>query len=350
VKLIALAIAALAVAGSEQPLAFQGVQPQLAKLGDRVFLVYGQDNVISVLSSRDGGRTFGPATTLAVPGRVSLGMHRGPRIAVTANAVMVTLIAGEKGGGVDGDLLLYRSIDGGATFAAPVTINDVPGSPREGLHAFAANDQGFAILAWLDLRDKGTRIYTAISRTHGASWSPDELTYQSPSGSVCECCHPSVATGRGGGGLARAIMFRNNLDGHRDMYVIRGIEGAYLPPQKQGTGSWKLDACPMDGGAVVVKPNGRDAFSVWRRENEVYLTSPGRPEQRLGAGRDPVIDLIDDHLDIAWSSPQGIVLTRAGGPATTLGAGRFPAIVSLQDRTVVAWESQGTVKVLSLAR
>jgi hypothetical protein len=63
-----------------------------------------------------------------------------------------------------------------------------------------------------------------------------------------------------------------------------------------------------------------------------------------------VIDLIGDSLDVAWSSPQGIVLTRAGGPVATLGDGRFPAIVSLADRTVVAWESQGTVKVLSLAR
>lgn len=332
-----------------QPQVFAGLQPQLAKLGERVFLAYGQDNAISVLSSRDGGQTFGPAITLTVPGRVSLGMHRGPRIAVTANAVMVTVVAGAKGGGVDGDLLLYRSTDGGATFAAPVVINDVPGSAREGLHAFAANDQGFVILAWLDLRDKGTRIYTAISRTHGAIWSSDELTYQSPSGSVCECCHPSVAAGRGGGGLARAIMFRNNLNGNRDMYVIRGYEGSYLPAQKQGTGSWKLDACPMDGGAVVVALNGRDAFSVWRRENDVYLTSPGRPEQRLGSGRDPVIDRSGDHQDVAWSSPK-VMLLRDGGPPAPVGDGRFPAILALERRTVLAWESQGTVKVLSLAR
>src|SRR6187431_1416868 len=96
---------------SAKPLVFQGVQPQLTKLGDRVFLAYGQDNVISVQSSRDGGQTFGAATKLTVPGRVSLGMHRGPRIAVTAKAVMVTVVAGAKGGGADGDLLLYRSAD-----------------------------------------------------------------------------------------------------------------------------------------------------------------------------------------------------------------------------------------------
>jgi len=147
VKLIVLAIVAFAVATSgaqptratqsPKPFVFQGLQPQLAKLGDRVFLAYGQDNLISVLSSRDGGQTFGRAITLTVAGRVSLGMHRGPRIAATERSVMVTLVAGAKGGGADGDLLLYRSTDGGATFAAPIVINDVPGSPREGLHATA---------------------------------------------------------------------------------------------------------------------------------------------------------------------------------------------------------------------
>ena len=331
------------------PRVFPGVQPQLAKLGDRVFLAYGQDNVVSVLSSRDGGQTFGPVVTLTAPGRVSLGMHRGPRIAMTPDAVMVTVVAGAKGGGADGDLLLYRSTDGGATFAAPIVINDVPGSAREGLHAFAANDQGFVILAWLDLRDKGTRIYSAVSRTHGATWSADELVYATPSGSVCECCHPSIAVGSGLGGRGRAIMFRNNLNGNRDMYVVRSVDGvSYVTPEKSGTGSWKLDACPMDGGAVVL--DGTNAVAVWRRESDVFMAVAGRPEERLGAGRDPVIDRFDDHVDVAWSSPQGVMLMRDGGAHTSLGDGRFPAIVSLAQRTVVAWESQGTVKILSLAR
>ena len=334
---------------SLQPISFAGVQPQLAKLGDRVFLAYGQDNVVSVHSSGDDGRTFGPAVRFTVPGRMSLGMHRGPRIAVTANAVMVTVVAGAKGGGADGDLLLYRSTDAGATFGEPVVINDVPGSAREGLHAFAATSQGFVTAAWLDLRGKGTRIYSAVSRTHGAQWSSDELVYASPSGSVCECCHPSIAVGPGGDGRDRAIMFRNNLDGNRDMYVVQSMDSiSYEAPRKSGTGSWKLDACPMDGGGLVLYRSG--IVSVWRRENDVYLAVLGSPEKRLGTGRDPVIGRFGDYLDVAWSSPQGIVLTRAGGPLATLGDGRFPAIVSFADRTVVAWESQGTVKVLSVAR
>ena len=104
----------------------------------------------------------------------------------------------------------------------------------------------------------------------------------------------------------------------------------------------------MDGGALVLY--GSNAVAVWRRESDVFMAIADRSEKRLGAGRDPVIDRYDDHLDIAWSSPQGMTLMRGDGPTTTLGDGRFPAIASLEKRTVVAWEFQGTVKVLSLAR
>ena len=331
------------------PLAFEGVQPHLAKLGDRVFLAYGEDDVVNVHVSRDGGQTFGPAAKLTVPGRMSLGMHRGPRIAATARSVIVAVVAGAKGGGADGDLLLYRSVDGGVTFAPPMVINDVPGSAREGLHALAATAEGFVSLVWLDLREKGTRVYSAVSRTHGTQWSADELIYASPSGSVCECCHPSIAVGLGASGRDRAVMFRNNLDGNRDMYVVQSLDSvSYEAPRKSGTGSWKLDACPMDGGSIVLY--GSRVVSVWRRENDVYMSVLGSPEKRIGAGRDPVIARFGEYLDIAWSSPQGLMLMRDGRPPISLGDGRFPAIVSLERRTVVAWESPGSVKTLSLAR
>ena len=333
-------------ARSVEPTTFPGVQPQLAKLGDRVFLAYGQDNVVSVLASRDGGRTFGPAVKLIVPGHMPLGMHRGPRIVATERSLMVTMVAGKKGGGADGDILLYRSINNGGTWAPPVVINDVPDSAREGLHAMAATHDGLVALAWLDLREKGTRIYTAVSRDHGGTWSQDTLAYASPSGSVCECCHPSVAINTD---AAMAVMFRNNLNGYRDMYVARSRDWERLgPPRKSGEGSWKLDACPMDGGAIVL--DGNDAISVWRRENDVYLAPLGKGETRLGEGRDPVIDRFDDELDIAWSSPTGLMLRRDDRAPRAIGDGRFPAIVSLEKRTVVAWESEGPVRVLSVAR
>src|SRR5687768_12776708 len=78
---------------------FPGVQPQLTAVGDRVYLAFGRADTISVARSDDRGETFGTPTRLPVSGRLSLGMHRGPRVAVTSSTVLVTAVAGAKGGG-----------------------------------------------------------------------------------------------------------------------------------------------------------------------------------------------------------------------------------------------------------
>lgn len=325
---------------------FPGAQPQLAAVGNRLYLVFGQGNVINVVQSSSGGETFGRPSQLAVPGKISLGMHRGPRVVATNSAVLVAAVAGDKGGGADGDVLLFRSTDNGRTWATPVTVNDVAGSAREGLHAMAASPSGLVVVVWLDLREKGTRVYAAVSRDHGATWMPDTLVYASPSGAVCECCHPSVAIGADG---RVAIMFRNSLAGQRDMHLAESKDGVtFSSARKLGTGSWSLNACPMDGGAVALSPEG--VVSTWRREGDVFLATERIPERRLGAGRDPVIAQLQNHQDVAWSGSDGIVLVRDGGVALTLGPGRFPSIVSLRSRTVVAWEHDGQVMVRAIPR
>ena len=142
-----------AVFAASASIVVSGVQPQLAAIGDRVYLVFGQGDLISIVRSSDGGETFDTPSVLPRPGKLALGMRRGPRIAVTSDAVLVAAVAGAKGGGADGDVLLYRSTDRGVTWTAPVAINDVPGSAREGLHAIVASPTGLVVVAWLDLRD-----------------------------------------------------------------------------------------------------------------------------------------------------------------------------------------------------
>jgi hypothetical protein len=57
----------------------------------------------------------------------------------------------------------------------------------------ATGGNGLIFTTWLDLRAQGTRLYGSTSTDGGATWSPNALVYESPSGSVCECCHPSAA-------------------------------------------------------------------------------------------------------------------------------------------------------------
>lgn len=316
-----------------------GQQPQLATDGTTIFLAFARENGIAVLQSRDG-KSFSEQSTIAVRGKMSAGMRRGPRIAATGRAIVVSAIAGDKGGGADGDVVLFRSTDGGRTWAPSTVINDVAGSAREGMHGMAANRRGVVAIAWLDLRERGTRLFAAISRDHGATWTRDVLVYASPSGSVCECCHPTVAVDERG---MIAIMFRNQIDGYRDMYIARSRDGAsFEPAVKLGSGTWLLNACPMDGGDLELTANG--AVAVWRREESVYLSDAATPERRLGPGRDAVVAVAGLRRDIAWSSPEGILLQSADR-IRNLGPGRFPVLLAFPRFTVIAWEDKGEVKL-----
>ncbi|MEO5819070.1 MAG: sialidase family protein [Vicinamibacteraceae bacterium] len=337
-------IAAIVLAAG---VSFAGTQPQLAGSSSQVYLAFGSGDVVSVARSTDGGVTFADPVALPAAGRLALGRHRGPRIAVSREAVLVATIAGAKGGGADGDVRLSRSLDGGRTWSPPVVINDVPGAAREGLHALAANDAGTVVVAWLDLREKGTRVYAATSRDHGATWSPDVLVYASPSGSICECCHPSVAIDVGG---RIAVQFRNHVDGARDMYVVRSRDGrTFTPAVKQGTGSWPLEACPMDGGAVAI--DGDAMHTVWRREQTIYASRTADvagsvAETPLGDGRDPAAAASGGLLDVAWTDTAGVVQLRQHGRAPrALGPGGFASLIARPDRTIVAVEHQGRVSV-----
>ncbi len=336
----------LLVAGAAAGVTFPGTQPQLVAVNNDVYVTFGRDGHLSVARSTDGGATFGSPVTLPGTGVVSLGMRRGPRVAGTSRALLVAAVIGQEGGGADGDVVVFRSTDNGSTWAAPVVINDVPGAAREGLHAMAASPSGLVALAWLDLREGGTRLYTALSRDHGASWSRDMLAYASPGGAICECCHPSVAISDRG---EMAFMFRNNLGGHRDMHVTRSNDGvAFSPAVKLGTGSWLINACPMDGGGVSF--DGRDVVAVWRRENDVYLTTAAVPELRLALGRDPVVAQTGPHRDVAWTSAEGVHVVQGRHAPAVLGAGRFPSLLALPEATVIALERQGQITVQRIAR
>jgi hypothetical protein len=318
-------------------------QPQLAAAGETVALVFGSGDTIWMARSADNGRTFAPPAKVAALPKLMLGRHRGPRVAIAGNTIVVSAIASEPG-----DLLVWRSTDSGLTWSAPAVINDVPKAAREGLHALAADAEGHLALAWLDDRAvPGKRLYGAFSNDAGKTWSRNVMLYQSPERTICECCHPSlVALGHG----EFAAMWRNAVGGSRDLYAMRLRDGAPAgAPAKQGSGTWKLDACPMDGGGIVAR--GGQLTSAWRREHDIYLAEAGKPEVKLGTGQDVALAANNQGFYAIWSTPAGIELHVPGGTGTTQLAktGAFPAIVTLPDGTMLAaWEEDGAIGVTRL--
>jgi hypothetical protein len=313
-------------------------QPQLAAAGGTVALVFGSGEGIWLARSLDNGRNFSAPSKVADLPKMMLGRHRGPRVVISGNAIVVSAIASEPG-----NLMVWRSTDGGRTWTLPAVINDTPQAAREGLHAMVGDAEGHLAAAWLDDRGgNGKRLYGAFSGDAGRTWSRNVLLYESPEGTICQCCDPSLAA-MGNGEFT--VMWRNVLKGSRDFYTLRLRDGRPAGAAvKQGEGTWKLDACPMDGGGIAVR-DGQIA-SAWRREHDVYLAAPGKPEVKIGTGQDVAFGANSKGFYAAWSTPAGIELHAPGSAAATRlsSGGAFPAMVALSDGgMLVAWEEGGTI-------
>ena len=325
-------------------------QPQLAAAGKKTALVFASGNSVWFAASHDGGRSFSEATEVAKLPVLAAGRHRGPRVVFSGGAMVVSAVYGGKaatgphahGLPENGDLAAWRSTDEGKSWKGPVAINDVAGSAREGLHAMAAGKGGEVAAVWLDLRAPGTRLYGSSSRDGGASWSKNVLLYESPGGTICQCCDPSITAGRADG---FQIMFRNVADGMRDMYLADWqLPGTVSPAQKLGAGSWSIEACPMDGGGIARYRAG--VISAWRRDHTVYLDQPGQREMALGEGKDVSLAVGADGPYVAWSNARGIQVHTPSGKVLCLSqTGAYPVLAAAENGWVLAaWEQDGTIK------
>lgn len=329
-------------------------QPQAAAIGNKIAIVYTSGNTIQLAMSTDGGKTFAAPSALPNKDTLAAGMHRGPRVAFTSpTSLVVSAIvraAHNQASGHNqssGNLVAWRSSDSGKTWSDPVRVNDAADAAREGLHAMAGSGKT-VYAAWLDLRGKGTTIYGSISRDAGATWSANHLVYESPDGTICQCCHPSVDVAADG---SVRVMFRNVVAGNRDMYVTESTDGkTFAAAKKVGEGSWKIEACPMDGGALTRDMKG-EAVATYRRESTVYLKLPGKPEEALAQGKNPTAIATKNGVYVVWQQGEGLEakLPEKSKPETLDPHGAFPTLVALNDGTALAiWENKGTIEVRQL--
>ena len=315
-----------------------GKQPQVAisKAG-HILVTFGRDNGIYFTLSTDGGRSFAPATLVAQPKFTPVGMRRGPRIAATKDAIVISAVVGELGGGKDGDVIVFRSTDGGMTWARSSRINRIETSAREGLIGLASDGDSRVVITWLDDRDKGKEVYCAFSHDAGKTFADDVRVYHSPDGHVCECCHPSAAFDGEGNCY---IMFRNWLGGNRDMYVARSTNNgrSFDPAAKLGEGAWKLNACPMDGGGIDA--SGKEVETIWQRKGQIYRSNLAGAEHLLGDGTRPAIS---GHL-IAWIDARRELMLCSSSdetPSSIAHEASDPSVASNAAIDVCAFESRG---------
>ena len=314
------------------------VQPQVAVTpSGRIHVVFGKDTAIYHTASADG-RSFSAPVKIGELEKLALRMRRGPRISATDKLIVVTAISH-----AEGNLHSWTSADGGATWKEGAKLNDADKSAREGLHAMSGDGKGLVFATWLDLRNTGTELWSAASRDGGATWGANARVYQSPDGHICECCQPGAAVDPQG---RVAVMWRNWLGGSRDLYLATSADGGktFAAAQKLGTGTWKLNGCPMDGGALAFNPLGKP-LAVWRREKAVLVSKTPAEELRLSdAAVQPVIAFGKGGPYFLWEHESGLMLQRgSSAPVRFAENAQAASIAATPDRSpVVVWESGTT--------
>jgi hypothetical protein len=320
-----------------------GQQPQIASDNNgNIRIIYGHEDKIYCATSFDRGSTFPDIQLVGEVGEMHLGMSRGPQVASSKHYTLVSAIDRK------GDIHTFRLDHQSGIWEETGLINDLPGSAPEGLMGIAADRKDHFYAVWLDIRNnKRNKICFASTKDKGTTWSKNQIIYQSPEGTVCECCKPNIAVSQS----KIYIMFRNWLDGSRDLYLVQSDNNgaSFSDAMKLGEGTWKLNACPMDGGGLVVGENGK-VLTVWQRAGKIYLAEPSKEEILLETGRNCSIADPEDPV-VTWQDGNKLkALELNGHKDTVVGEGSFIKTARTSDGNILlVWEKEGSIVFRSLA-
>ena len=325
------------LSGFSQTVLFSGHQPQMTVDPKGIIrLIYGETDKIYFSSSTDKGKTFTTPIIVGLVRDMHLGMTRGPQLA-TSKAFSVVSAMDKKG-----NIHCFRLNHNTGKWERMQNINDVGSSAPEGLMSIAADEKDNFFAVWLDLRE-GRQNNLCFSILRGNSnWEKNRIIYKSPDGHVCECCKPAIAVR----GSNVSIMFRNWLRGSRDCYLTASLNGGqtFATAQKLGAGTWILNACPMDGGGLVIDKNDQ-IHTAWRREGQVYYAEPGKAEIKAGEGKNVGVS----GNILFWQRGSDLIIKPIIGKEQKIGEGTALQVFDCDDQSILAvWEQNNQIKFKSL--
>lgn len=316
-----------------------GEQPQVTVDSKGIIrVVFGQKDKVFYTVSTNRGISFSRPVLVANIPKMHLRMSRGPQLATSSNYSVITAQDEQ------GTIHWYRLSHASNQWHSMGVINDVKGSAPEGLMGIAADKKDNFYAVWLDTRaGGGNNIFFSILANKAVRWSKNRLVYRSPDKLVCGCCKPNIAVD----GREVAIMFRNWLNGSRDLYILKSLNGgaSFAAAQKLGIDTWKLNGCPMDGGEISIGHAG-DIQTTWQRKGEIFYAEPGKPEVLIGKGRNPGIAGAGLNTLLTFHNNDTVkVVYLKNKTEISIARGAFVKSVILPgDKVVCVWEDNNQIK------
>jgi hypothetical protein len=245
------------------------------------------------------------------------------------------------------DVALATSADAGATWSAPVVLND-DGTETE--HGFATLfawgvDAG---VVWLDGRQLANWSFEAPDALLGTELRFAKITLAGAvletgviDALVCDCCQTDVAIGSHG----PVVIYRDRTEDEIRDVVVRAHDGvAWLPPVAVGAEGWRIEGCPVNGPAIAARNDG--VVAAW------FTAAADMPRVRFARSQDggrsfePTLDVdavgAFGQADVALLEDATAVVTwwrRAEGGRTALAVRTVSREGALGPITVIAENS-----------
>jgi hypothetical protein len=287
-----------AVVNDDAPTNGHDQEPDLAS-GGGTFVAVWTGNLASAgfdigfARSTDTGATWTPAAALDPAAAAESNSNREPKIATDGlgNCVTVWGSTDTLGGtlGEDFDVLVARSSDDGASWTAPVALNDDAATDSDAdWHAEIETD---GLGTWIVTWPSGPYVLVSRSADNGATWSSAQsISSSSPK-------DPHLATDGSGGWLLvwadidfpvsfdRDIYFSHSIDGGVTWtaratvndYASSDTAGDHMPRVVWDSGTW-LVVWPSDeklGAPIPSSQSFRDKFLASRSTDATSWSSAG---------------------------------------------------------------------------
>ncbi|HUN68518.1 MAG TPA: sialidase family protein [Burkholderiales bacterium] len=255
-----------------------------------LWAVHGDSGRIAVSRSEDLGRSWRkPVRVTAAIEATDSGGDARPKIAVGAGGELYVTWTRPLARPYTGEIRFSRSVDGGASFSAPLVVHADRQQITHRFDSIAVNAKGQVFVAWIDKRDqerlganaktyRGAAVYWAVSDDRGASFRGDfKLADYS-----CECCRIALLPREDGGVYAfwRHVFEPNIRDHALGEITARGAAGKVV---RATFDDWRVDACPHHGASLAQDAGGQ-LHAVW------FTGAPGKSGVYYGRLREGAVD------------------------------------------------------------
>ncbi len=343
-----------------------------------LWVVDARDGHIRVRHSADDGVTLSaPVIVNPQPERIYSEGENRPKIAFGPRDEIYVSWSQPRAKPYTGFVRFARSLDHGAHFRAPLTVQHDRAEITHRFDAMAVDGDGRIVMAWIDKRDLetataqgkpylGAAIYYNWSTDGGATFVPERKLLDHS----CECCRIALArTPMGEIATFFRGVYGDNIRDHA--YAVLHTDGRANSVQRATFSDWQIAGCPHHGPGLAIDSNGT-RHAVWYEAK----TQPTIWYGQLDPGHPPghrlaIANAGASHADVAvqgatvwvvWNqvSADGyaLMLRRSSDHGDHFGAGReiarskdavgSPQLLQKGGSAFVAWNSASGFRLIPM--